>query len=226
MRKKVSGILLSVIMAAVLVTSGVSKVSADSEIAPEAELEDIMQEETLTEDVAEVISEEAAEVVDEAESAEEEPEELVDEDKEDDVVDTEITGMRVTLENTLEMNLTAVQVKSFMSDVYSDNLIPEGKYINAGESMMIGIPDEFQDQDLGLYDVKITDENGVIIEIPLVPFLDEINGILYRENELVLIRIRDERLEAEEEQISEAEMIQQEAVVSQIMADALAEEVQ
>lgn len=228
MKKKIIGGMLAVVLAAGLIQTSVSKVAAEPDEAAmteteeavtdedsEAADEDLLKEEETEQEIPEENAKEADESV-------EETEETAEEDKEE----VEIQGMKITLENTLQETIVSVQVKSFFADTYSENLLAEDAVLETGCSQMMGIPEAFQDAELGMYDVRITGESGTITDIPLVPFLEDVSGTLYEEDGLTMIRIRDARLEAEAEPVSEAEMVQQETEASQIMAEALAEEVE
>lgn len=228
MKKKVLVAFLGFVMAVGIFGAGVSRVSAEPESMPveEKELDQLEVEESEadseeTESGSEIESKEAAE-----EETSEEISEVVDSENVEEGVAFDLTGMKVTLENNLECDLVSVEISAFSTDAFSENLLQKDAILAAGETCVIGVPEEYQDLLLGMYNVRITQSDGEITEIPFVPLLEEVKGIIYEENGTILIRVRDERLEAEEEAVSEAEMRQRDAEASKTMADALTEEIE
>lgn len=227
MKKKAVSLLLALLLSAVVVQAGVSRVTADAE--PET-----ITEETESDPETEAPEEEPAAAEEELRQEEsEENSELnteseiseADEESEEET-EEEIIGMKITLENTLGETVVSIQVANLMNKTYSDNLLPEGKELEAAATAAFGIPEEIQDQELGIYNVRITLEGGSVREIPFVLFLNEVEGVLCEENGTSLIHIRDKRLEADAEPIGETEILQLEANASQMMAEALADAVE
>lgn len=231
MKKKIVAVFLGLILVTGIIGSSVNKVSADqgtdAELGTDAEQaeesgESIEDTETEDSEVSEDMPVKDEEDMEETVITESE----VTSESETEEEEAEITGMKVLLENTLEADVTSIEISTFSGEEYSENLLLNGAVLKVGESCTIGIPEAFQDQELGMYNVRITMADGQINKIPFVPFLENLTGTLYRQNDTILIRIRDSRLEAEEEVISEAEMIQGEAEASQVMAEALIDEIE
>lgn len=227
MKNKLLAATLGILLAIGCIGISVSKVSAEPDMESSVEAEETEEsaeaeeEETVPEEDADTVPEEDAE----AEEKKEEETEVKAESEEKEA-DAEITGMKITLENELQADIISIEVAAFSNEVYSENLLKKDQIFAAGESCTIGIPEEFQDADLGMYNVRITLADGSIQEIPLVPLLENVIGTVYPDNGIVLIRVRDERLEAEAEPVSEAEIQQTEAEASQIMAEILSAELE
>lgn len=226
MKKRFLSVVLGLTMVALITGTGVSRVAAEPEaetaaeqdaenveaVSAEEETEDAdSEEETDTEENTEEETD-----VDEVEAISEEPEED----------EAEIEGMKVILENGLTQEVISVEICSFAGETYSENLLLNDKVIQAGEEMTIGIPEEFQDHELDMYNVRVVLKDGTEEEIPFVPLLENTRGTLYSENGIMLIHVRDERMEAEAEQVSEAEIRQRDAEASQAMAEALSAEIE
>lgn len=226
MKKNMIAAVFGIALVTCMIASSVSRVSADLGVESDTEAGAEFTVENQTEEVkseSDLSVEESEDTY--VEETEEDTEQTV---KADSVVEEEleeITGMKVTLENTLEMGVTSLEISTFAGETFSENLLLNDMVLNVGDSCTIGIPEAFQDQDLGMYNVRLTMSDGTVADIPCVPFLENVKGILYRQNDTVLIRIQDPRLEAEAEVISEAEMMQKEAETSQVMAEALVEEI-
>lgn len=229
MKKNRIAAVLGIAMAACIIGTGVSKVSADQGTESSVETDMEAAGEVPGEDAEEQVEAGTEkEVIDGETEVDEEQTEDVESVAESEITEEpeEITGMKVILENTLEADVTSVEISSFSGEVFSGNLLLNDTVLKVNDSCTIGIPEEFQDQELGMYNVRITMTDGSVTEIPFVPFLEDMKGTLYRQNETVLIQIRDSRLEAEAEVISESEMMQREAEASEIMAEALTEEIE
>ncbi len=220
--------MLGIVITAGIIGIGVSGVSAQPETGAEETLSESGEAEEGPEEAEEEAEpseeEEAADPEDSEEEiqaeAEEAPEELQQEEEQ------ETAGMEIFLENTLDCDVTAVEVSSFAGDTYSQNLLTGGQLLKTGETTEVRIPEEFQDPELGLYNVRLQLADGTAAEIPFVPLLEQAQGRICREEHTVLIRVRDERLETGEEQIGEAELRQREAEVSEQLAEALAAEIE
>lgn len=227
MKRKIVGIMAGILTASLLIGTAFSGVAAE----PSLEAEDVASESTIS------VSDEEGEN-DQMEETEAPEEEIVSEETEEEfsvtVEETDeeqamgldaIQGMKVLLENTLDADLVSVEVSNLSNEAYSGNLLSEKVGLKAGESCRIGIPWEIVDDTLGMYNIRLKKADGSVLEVPFVPLLENVQGMIYSENGDVLIHIRDERLEADDDQISESEMIQQEAAFSQAMADALVAEI-
>ena len=236
MKKRIISGVLGLTMVALITGMGVSRVAAEPEaetakeqesetqeaVSSEEETEDIVTEEKT--DSEEITEENTEEETDTKEETNAEDVEAVSEEPEEDEAETE--GMKIILENALTQEVVSVEVCSFAGDTYSENLLLNDKVIQAGEEMTIGIPEEFQDHELDLYNVRVVLNDGTAEDIPFVPLLENTRGTLYSENGMLLIRVRDERMEAEAEQVSEAEIRQRDAEASQAMAEALSAEIE
>lgn len=238
MKKKLLAVMLGIALSVGIIGLNGSNVSAEPDTDPIAEEEaeqetaeetdESVEEDTESDAVKEEeTDQESSEETESEEETEESTEEAAaEEDAEKKDEETEITGMKVVLENNLELDIISVEAASFMNETYTENLLKKDQILEAGKSCTIGIPEEVQDADLGMYNVRITTADGVVEEIPLVPLLEQVTGTVYRENDTVLIMVRDDRLEAESEQVSEAEIQQVEAEASQVMAEALSADIE
>ncbi|MDO4490422.1 MAG: hypothetical protein Q4B85_05105 [Lachnospiraceae bacterium] len=246
MKKRIVSVLLGLCLTAGMLSLCVSGVSAETDSGKETEAvkeeTDSAELDSEEQDPDEEISESAEEVSNEEKPEKEEQEETVTEEESSETVSEDLPvsessteeetetlsepeGMVINLKNQLGENLTAVEIRPFSGESYSGNLLSEKLLLEEGEQCMIGIPEEFEDRDLGMYDVRITKENGEVEEIPFVPLLEDTTGTLYREYGTPLIRVRDQRLEAEAERISDSELRQREAEASKAMAEALSAEI-
>lgn len=229
MKKNTIAIVLGIVMITGILGTCVSKVSADqgseAQVETDAELSEDTSEAEITEEETEVTEEAPLEQENEDDMSDlENSSSVVEEEEEKEPV--EITGMKVSLENTLDADVISVEISTFAGEAYSENLLLNDMVLKVGETCEIGIPEAFQDQELGMYNVRITMADGTVTDIPFVPFLENVKGTFYKQNDVVLVQIRDPRLEAEAEAMSEAETMQREAEASQVMAEALAEEIE
>ncbi len=235
MRKKLTAALLGAALVFGIAGAGVSRVSAEpeeqTEEAAEQEASEADEPEEST-DSEETVPESGSEETDEPEKSSESPEtadiesEEIQDTETEENSEQELTGMIIYLENELESSITSIEISTFAGETCSDNLLAEDSLLSAGDSVTVGIPEEFQDPELGMYNVRILQEDGTAAEIPFVPLLEQVTGTIYRDGDNILIRVRDERLEAEEEQVSVTEIMETEAEVSEMMSDALAAEVE
>ncbi len=238
MKKKLIASALGLVLVFGIAGTGVSRVSAEPEtenILTESVEEAYEQEEESSntesetadhEEEAEASETEAGELSPEEEESAEDPASDSAEEEEAAEEEEEVTGMVFCLENTLETSVTSVEVSTFDGTEYSENLLLNDRVLESGGTVTLGIPEKFQDSDLGMYNIRILTEDGSSMEIPFVPLLEEVTGTIYREADAVLIRVRDDRLEAEKEKSSASEIIQTEETVSETMSEILAQELE
>ncbi|MDO4616810.1 MAG: hypothetical protein Q4B03_05075 [Lachnospiraceae bacterium] len=239
MKKKLTAAVLGLAFAAGIAGFGVTRVIAEPDTSAAEEISAVSEtdlpktdeEERFSENVeadSETDTEKAA-VAEESENEEERSgfaEDETDPLGEETVEEETLTGMIVHLESELEQRIESIQVSTFAGTSYSGNLLPEGQVLSAENTVDIGIPEEFQDPELGMYNIRIRMEDGSEIEIPFVPLLEQSLGIVYSDGSNILVRVRDERLEAEEEQVSITEILQREEEFGEARSEALAAEVE
>ncbi len=215
-----------------IVGSSMARAAAPDEENPQETVEAIEDEDGLETDLEDDLTDEDMETEEGEWSGEESPDDSQDNQEDASMMEEEntqqrseeIVGMKVTLLNRLSCDIVSIQVSPSLEDTYSDNLMLD-EVLKAGEESTFGIPEAYQNMDGTLYDLKMTDANGMIIEVPMVPLLEDTTGELYEQYGLTMVRVVDKRLEAEEELPSDSELLKEQEKIKKALADSLTSDV-